>query len=160
MCIADRDEDGIKTAISELGEHSESVLSVKVDVADWDSQVQGFDKAVTEFGRIDYVFPIAGVGDRRWLKKDQTEKWQKPDLTCIDVNLNGPLYTIALAVQQMRRQEPNDFGFRGKSKSLGIREFFSSTNATLLQSLQWPASAASTLSLQWQSIQPQNSKLF
>ena len=101
---------------SDLGEKGDSILTVQVDVADWDSQVQAFDKAVTEFGRIDYVFPIAGVGERRWIPKDQTEKWAKPDLTCINVNLYGPIYTTALAVQQMRRQEPNDFGFRGKSE--------------------------------------------
>ncbi|KAF2104184.1 glucose 1-dehydrogenase [Rhizodiscina lignyota] len=114
VCIADRDEAGIKAAISELGDKGKSIMSVKVDAADWDSQVQAFDKAVTEFGRIDYVLPVAGIGERRWLKKDQTEKWTKPDLTVIDVNLTGLIYTVALAIQQFRRQEPNDFGFRGK----------------------------------------------
>jgi len=32
-------------------------------VTDWDSQRQGFEAAVKQFKRIDYVYPIAGIGE-------------------------------------------------------------------------------------------------
>lgn len=38
----------------------------------------------------------------------------KPDLTVLDADLTGVLYTVALALQQFRRQEPAENGFRGK----------------------------------------------
>lgn len=121
VCIVDRDIAGAEALAKELNDSGKTkAIAIECNVTDWDSQVAAFDKAVTEFGRIDYVLPIAGVGERRWLKKDQKETWTKPDLACIDVNLTGPLYTIALAVQQFRRQEKNEHGFRGKRK-LGAR---------------------------------------
>lgn len=90
---------------------------MQVDVADWDSQLKGFEAAVKELGRIDYVYPIAGIGERSWLpNKPQATGFTKPDLTVMDVDANGVLYTAGLAIQQFRRQEPNKHGFRGKSK--------------------------------------------
>ena len=40
----------------------------------------------------------------------------KPMLSVIDVDLTGVVYTVSLAVQQMRRQEKDANGFRGKSE--------------------------------------------
>jgi hypothetical protein len=34
----------------------------------------------------------------------------------LDIDLTGTLWTVALAIQQFRRQEVNDWGFRGKGK--------------------------------------------
>lgn len=42
-----------------------------------------------------------------------TSGFEKPDLTVIDLDLTGVMYTVSLAVQQFRRQEPKN-GFRGK----------------------------------------------
>ncbi len=93
----------------------------RVDAADWDSQAEAFGQAVAEVGRIDYVYPIAGIGERAFIppqaaSSSSSSGFQKPDLTVIDVDLTGVLYTVALAVQQFRRQEPGKHGFRGKSK--------------------------------------------
>ncbi|KAG8629395.1 hypothetical protein KVT40_003260 [Elsinoe batatas] len=95
-------------------------LAVQVDVADWDSQLEAFT-SVQPFvgGRIDYVFAVAGISERPWIprfgtdRKDLDTSFVKPDLTTLEVDLNGPLYTAALAVQQMRRQKPLEDGFRG-----------------------------------------------
>ena len=92
-------------------------MSVQVSANDWDSQEAGFQKAVDAFGRIDYVFPIAGIGERKAIKNDPKSQtgFEKPDLAVIDVDLTGVLYTAFLAIQQMRRQEKDSSGIRGRS---------------------------------------------
>lgn len=122
VCIADRDLAGAQAVADEINKSGKKAIAVQCDVANWDSQVAAIDKAVTELGRLDYVLPIAGIGERRWMKQGQTEKWQKPDLTVIDVVFLGLVWTVSLAVQQFRRQEKDQFGFRGKSKSTKVIE--------------------------------------
>ena len=93
-------------------------ISVQFNASDWDSQVDAFQKAVDTFGRIDYVFPIAGIGERKAVKNDPKAVvgFEKPDLSVVDVDLTGVLYTAFLAIQQMRRQEKDSSGYRGKSE--------------------------------------------
>lgn len=86
-----------------------------MDVTDWGQQVRAFEKAIAAFPRIDYVFPIAGVGERAWLPNDpNASSWSAPDLTVLDADLKGVMYTVALAVQYFRRQDVADYGWRGK----------------------------------------------
>lgn len=95
-------------------------------MADWESQAKGFETALTAFGgRVDYVFPVAGVTEYVWTKNDPgaTQGFTKPNQTTIDVNLHGLLYTCSLAIQQFRRQEPNRYGYRGKSTHTTRRPF-------------------------------------
>jgi len=85
------------------------------DVSNWESQVEVFNKAITRWGRIDYVFANGGIGEQLWLPNTPPkEGFVKPNLSTLDVDLTGALYTAALAIQQFQRQEKNDFGFRGK----------------------------------------------
>ena len=90
-----------------------------VDVVDWDQQVKAFEAAVSEFGRIDYVYPIAGIGERPWTPhhKGPKDAFVKPDLTVVDIDVKGVLYSVSLALQQFRRQEPDKNGFRGKGNA-------------------------------------------
>jgi NAD(P)-dependent dehydrogenase (short-subunit alcohol dehydrogenase family) len=90
-----------------------------VNVADWEQQVKAFEAAISEFGRIDYVYPVAGVGERPWTPhhSDPKSGFVKPDLSVVDVDMRGVLYTCSLALQQFRRQEPDKNGFRGKSNA-------------------------------------------
>ena len=114
MCIADKNLDGAKSVASKIGK---GAIAVEVDAGDWDSQLAAFEKAIKEFGRLDYVFAIAGIGERKAIKNDpKATGFQKPDLTVIDIDLYGVLYTAFLAVQQMRRQEKDSSGYRGKSE--------------------------------------------
>lgn len=110
--IADRDAVGAAATATELnGEYS------VVDAADWKSQAAAFQRAVDLFGRVDYVLAVAGVGENQWMPAaDSGSGFQKPDLSVIDINVTGMLYTVSLAVQQFRRQPPNAHGFRGKGK--------------------------------------------
>ena len=93
----------------------------EVDVTSWDSQLVCFEKALAESGgRIDYVYAIAGIGERVWVPNDPSRKsgFVKPDLAVLDADLTGVLFTVALALQQFRRQEPAENGFRGKMASV------------------------------------------
>jgi hypothetical protein len=82
--------------------------------------VKGFEAAISEFGRIDYVYPIAGIGERPWTPHHTGPKdaFVKPDLSVADVDMRAVLYTCSLALQQFRRQEPDRDGFRGKSNAV------------------------------------------
>lgn len=118
--------DGAEAVVKKLKDGGKEAIAVQVNVADWDSQVAAFEKAVKEFGRIDYVFPIAGIGERKVIKNDPTAtEFEKPDLACIDVDLTGLLYTAYIAIQQFRRQDKGADGYRGKSESqrLAVRVY-------------------------------------
>jgi NAD(P)-dependent dehydrogenase (short-subunit alcohol dehydrogenase family) len=95
------------------GAKAPSLFYVGCDTSLWDSQLSAFQTALRVLGgRIDFVAPIAGIGEKKWLPtfdvmgKSSGDDFVKPDLSVIDVDLTGVLYTIALAVQQFRRQEP------------------------------------------------------
>ena len=117
--IADRDAKGAAAVVDSLNKGEHLAWHTTVDAADWNSQAEAFGKAVGQFGRIDYVYPIAGVGERVWTPNDPTATsgFVRPDLTVIDIDLYGVLYTVSLALQQFRRQEVGKNGTRGKSES-------------------------------------------
>lgn len=82
---------------------------IHCDVVNWESQVHLFREAIrlSNHGGIDVVVANAGVIDQRpafeepeALKEDEPVK---PDLTTIDVNLTGLLYTTHLALFHLPR---------------------------------------------------------
>ncbi|RSL90337.1 hypothetical protein CEP51_000814 [Fusarium floridanum] len=111
--LADFDEKNLRVAAEQL----RSPFAV-VNVADWESQVKGFKEAVSQFGRIDYVYPIAGIGENSWIPPLSSgqlpDDFAKPNLSIIEINITGLLYSIALALQQFRRQDLGKHGYRGK----------------------------------------------
>jgi NAD(P)-dependent dehydrogenase (short-subunit alcohol dehydrogenase family) len=68
---------------------------MQCDVAHWEKQVDIFNAAVSLWGRIDYVFSNAGVGERVWLPTvtPQSGEFVKPDLTVCNyfILANGSL---------------------------------------------------------------------
>ncbi|KIW83059.1 hypothetical protein Z517_02302 [Fonsecaea pedrosoi CBS 271.37] len=113
--VADRDLKGAQTLADELNTGDQVVWTVQVDVADWDSQRKAWEAAEAEFKRIDYVLPIAGIGERRMFpNRPNSTGYEKPDLSVLEVDGIGVIYTVSLAVQHFRRQQPNQYGFRGK----------------------------------------------
>ncbi|KAK5133285.1 hypothetical protein LTR08_008019 [Meristemomyces frigidus] len=92
-----------------------TVTAYELNAASWDSQVSVFEQVVKDFGRIDFVYPIAGIGEKKSIPNDpKAQGFVKPDLSVLDVDLYGFIYTASLAIQQMRRQEKDEQGFRGK----------------------------------------------
>jgi len=116
VAIADMNLEGAKSVAESLNSgNKEAAIAYELNAADWDSQVSVFEKVVKDFGRVDYVYPIAGIGERVSIPNDpQAKGFVKPDLGVLDVDLYGLIYTASLAIQQMRRQDKDEQGFRGK----------------------------------------------
>jgi NAD(P)-dependent dehydrogenase (short-subunit alcohol dehydrogenase family) len=101
------------------GRSSGSVArAIPVDVSSWESQLKAFELVLGDSERIDFVFPIAGIGERSWITNNTSIiDFAKPDLTVFDVDVYGVLYTVSLAIQQFRRQSKDQDGYKGKSES-------------------------------------------
>ncbi|QDS74122.1 hypothetical protein FKW77_009883 [Venturia effusa] len=114
--IADYNTTAAETLAAELNNAGKAkAASAHVDVSDWNQLVKAFDQSIAAFGKIDYVYPIAGIGERKWMSNDPSSHgWEAPDLTVVDVDLKAVLNTCSLAVQHFRRQGLNKQGFRGK----------------------------------------------
>jgi NAD(P)-dependent dehydrogenase (short-subunit alcohol dehydrogenase family) len=80
--IADRDIKEAESLATTLNSaHPKTVAFGQADVAEWDQQVHVFEQAIATFGRVDYVYPIAGIGERAWLPPNTAKAgWIKPDL--------------------------------------------------------------------------------
>ena len=118
--VVDRDKNGLGSLAQELNnDHNHNVWTAEVDVSDWDSQRTAFEAAIDSLGgRIDYVFPIAGVGERRsFPNKPHSNVFEKPDMTVIEIDEIGVIYTVSLAVQHFRRLKANKDGYKGRSES-------------------------------------------
>ncbi|KAK3671240.1 hypothetical protein LTR78_008875 [Recurvomyces mirabilis] len=121
VAAADKNYEGVKSVAAYLNNQSQEqddlVKPYEVDTGDWDSQLSVFESVLKDLGgRIDYVYSIAGIGERVSVPNDPKAKgFVKPDLSVLDVDLYGFLYTSSLALQQMRRQEKGEDGFRGKT---------------------------------------------
>lgn len=119
MCISDLNTAAAKEFANEQNNKTGSTKLhyTECSIASWDSQVSAFQTALKVLGgRIDFVAPIAGIGEKPWLptfeqlcRVGPDGDFAKPNLSVIDVDLTGVLYTIALAVQQFHRQEPRSW---------------------------------------------------
>lgn len=96
-------------------------------MSSWESIQQAFAKATAAFGdRIDYVFANAGISQMTGMRQTDPTHYTTsskkveelssfpPDLSVIDVNVTGVLYTVYLALAYFRRQHPDSHGWRGK----------------------------------------------
>lgn len=119
IVIADINLQAAQEAVKELQGSAATEaqhLAVEVDVSSWESQLAAFEQAIEAVKRLDVVVVNAGVGEKVFVPNDggQGSGFIKPNLRILEVDLNGFLYTSALAIQQMRRQQPGDDGLRGK----------------------------------------------
>ncbi|KAG4432257.1 hypothetical protein IFR05_012263 [Cadophora sp. M221] len=98
VCIADFNIEAAKEWASELNQKhgNDNVWAMEVDVSSWESQVAAFEEAVKVFGRIDYVFPVAGIGERRALpnRPNATGPFEKPDFAVMDVDGIGMIAIV------------------------------------------------------------------
>ena len=125
IVIADINLAGAQEAVSKLSKLQQSTtagqehFAVEVDVSSWESQLAAFEKALKVVQRLDIVIINAGVGETAFVPNDggKGQGFVKPNLRILDIDLNGFLYTSALAIQQMRRQEIDADGVRGRSES-------------------------------------------
>ncbi|GFF24382.1 3-oxoacyl-[acyl-carrier-protein] reductase FabG [Aspergillus udagawae] len=75
---------------------SASLAFLQCDVSSWESQAAAFEKVVAEQGHIDIVFANAGITQKGDLLANIHEaKPSKPELTTLDVNLVGVIYSTS-----------------------------------------------------------------
>jgi NAD(P)-dependent dehydrogenase (short-subunit alcohol dehydrogenase family) len=122
IVIADINLAGAQEAASKLQQSTtagQEHFAVEVDVSSWESQLAAFEKTLEVVQRLDIVIVNAGVTEAVFVPNDggKGQGFVKPNLRTLDINLNGFLYTSALAIQQMRRQEIDADGIRGRSES-------------------------------------------
>ncbi len=122
IVVADINLAGAQEAVSKLQQSTtagQEHFAVQVDVSSWESQLAAFEKTLEVVQRLDIVIVNAGVTEAMFMPNDggKGQGFVKPNLRTLDINLNGFLYTSALAIQKMRRQEIDADGIRGRSES-------------------------------------------
>lgn len=90
--ITGRSQARLDEAIKEIGAPVGSVMSQVMDVTDWDSCAQGFDKIRKRHGIIDHV--VAAAGGTQAEKPDLTQTNRSPPkLWHLENDLKGALYS-------------------------------------------------------------------
>lgn len=105
VMISGRNMERLKETVQKL-EHAEGrVIPVTMDMADRDSIKALVDKAVAEFGKIDFLFNNAGTIYRSQCEDFPMEEWDK----VIQVNLSAPFYMSQCVAKVMIEK-----GIKGK----------------------------------------------
>lgn len=118
LVIADINEASGASFIAELnGRRANSAFFHKTDVTKWADQVSLFKSALSNVKRLDFVFANAGMGESAYLPTGSSVSspgdWVEPNISTININVIGVLYTTNLAVQVFKAQEKVG-GVRGK----------------------------------------------
>ncbi|KXJ88216.1 short chain dehydrogenase/reductase [Microdochium bolleyi] len=88
---------------------------VRANVTSWSELRAAFEHAVTTFGVVDHVFANAGIRNQTNLLEDDVDAQgllAEPNLSCLQVNLVGVLYTVKLALHYIRRGSSPETGPR------------------------------------------------
>ncbi|KAL2842034.1 short chain dehydrogenase/reductase [Aspergillus pseudoustus] len=84
-----------------------SVSFIECNAASWPSQAAAFEQVYNQHGRIDIVFANAGISEKEPIYGADVTKLQEPSLSVVDVNVNGVIYSINLAVHYMAKNAPH-----------------------------------------------------
>ncbi|OJJ54393.1 hypothetical protein ASPSYDRAFT_498962 [Aspergillus sydowii CBS 593.65] len=83
-----------------------SISFIECNAASWASQAAAFEQAHRKHGRINVVFANAGIFEKEPIYGADVTKPQEPSLSVVDVNVNGVIYSINLAVHYMAKYAP------------------------------------------------------
>ncbi|KAK9319074.1 hypothetical protein V1517DRAFT_75499 [Lipomyces orientalis] len=104
VCIGDLDAAKGKILEAELP----GIKFIECDITKWDDQVRLFREAVSfsPTGKIAYVVANAGIirQDDVFSYSVKNQEPSKPDLSTIDVNIKGTLYTVKLSLHYFVKQ--------------------------------------------------------
>lgn len=102
VCCLARTESDLARTVDEIQRAGGSATSIQADVTDYDSIVQAFDAAASEFGGIDLVVANAGgnYDAGRNVECSVTEQW----IATIELNLVGAYYTAKAAIPHLKKR--------------------------------------------------------
>lgn len=88
---------GLESVVDDIEAQGVRALAITADITD-NKQVQDMvSKALTEFGRIDFLVANAGINIRRPFLDFKEEEWHR----VIEVNLNGVFYCCQAVIRHM-----------------------------------------------------------
>ncbi|TFK25182.1 NAD(P)-binding protein [Coprinopsis marcescibilis] len=103
IVIGDRDEVNGRKVVSEIEDLGGSATFSRIDVTNWDDQVELFDHAIATYNSVDVVVANAGVGEGSHITALEFKdgKPLAPSLLTLDVNISGSVYTATLALHYL-----------------------------------------------------------
>lgn len=119
VAITGRDNEGIRKAITALnaqGNDSAYAIGIVADVRSYESQSQGVQQILEEFGKIDIVIANAGVGHFASIENLSLKQWHET----IDTNLSGAFYTLKSTLASLKETK----GYYISISSLAGTNFF------------------------------------
>jgi NAD(P)-dependent dehydrogenase (short-subunit alcohol dehydrogenase family) len=96
VSLVDRDLPAVEEVVSRLGGGH---LATAADVTDDESLQAAVQQTVQRFGRLDIVFPCAGVGSASTVAASRTEDL----LRIVDINLGGVIRTVKATLDEVTR---------------------------------------------------------
>jgi len=112
LVLGDLNGAGIDEVVAQIKKSGGQAVGQKCDVTNWDSQLALFELGISTFGAIDVVVANAGITENGVFYSSQVVdgKPQKPSTATLDVNINGVIYSISLALHylDLNRASPSD----------------------------------------------------
>lgn len=112
VVLSDRSQAAVLAVQKEIADssiHERAHVPPKAaSVTEWNELRNVFEWTDNKFGRIDVVLSSAGVTERPGFDDatyDAQGKLQPPNLSTLDINLKGSLYTTKLALHYMRKRD-------------------------------------------------------
>lgn len=108
IAIIDNNDKSLESVKSSF--ESSRTLFIKVDVTDYERQAHAFVQTWHRWGRLDFVFANAGIGDRMNFYAPAASLLPngaptKPNELVIDICLNAMVYSAYLALHYLRQNE-------------------------------------------------------
>ncbi|KAL2871263.1 short chain dehydrogenase/reductase [Aspergillus lucknowensis] len=103
--ILDNNSEAGSLAVGKLSSEfaGAAVSFIECNVASWPSQAAAFEKVFNQHGRIDIVFANAGIFEKEPIYGVDVAELKEPNLAVVDVNINGVIHSINLAVHYMAK---------------------------------------------------------
>jgi 15-hydroxyprostaglandin dehydrogenase (NAD) len=120
IALADLNVTAGERLAQELGPRT---FFLRTDVSVWEDLAALFKETKRRFGRLDYVAANAGVADMGSLYQRMEGEPQKPNLKTIDIDLNGQIFCLTLAIYYFRLNEKKGGTVVFTSSSAGLYKF-------------------------------------
>lgn len=102
VVVSDVDDEGGKETANLINDAGGEAIFVNADVSSPEDSKKAVEKAVAEFGRLNFACNNAGIGGEQNPTADYSlDGWQK----VININLSGVFYCMKYELQEMLKQE-------------------------------------------------------